>query len=110
MRINSTGHLAGESVPTFSSECLCVGTNRMCPDGICMSVSILGWLRIVADRQGVSSHTVRTKTVMNGVVVSVDEASALRIDFLVSSGSYSGFIAQDPVHVYLKALWRTLKT
>ena len=76
VRMNSIGHLAGVSVSAFPSDCLCVGTSRMCPDGICISVSILGWLLIDADRQGLSSNTGRTKTAMNGVVVFLDEASA----------------------------------
>jgi hypothetical protein len=97
--MNSTGHLTGESASAFSSDCLRVGMNRVCPDGICMRVSILGWLRIVADRKGVSSHNGRTKTAGNGVDVSVDEASAWRIAFLMSSASYSGIVAQDPVHL-----------
>jgi hypothetical protein len=50
MRMSLNGHLAGVSVFAFPSDCLCVGTNRMCPDGICIKVSILGWLRITADR------------------------------------------------------------
>ena len=68
----------------------------MCQDGICISVSILAWLFIDVDRQGVLSHIGRTKTARNGVVVSVDEASVWRIVFLMSFGSYSGLVAQGP--------------
>jgi len=89
MRISSIGHLAGVSVSAVPSDCLYVGTSRMCPDGIYISVSIPEWLLNVTDRHGVSSHTRRTKTAMNGGVVSVDEASAWRIAFLILSGSYS---------------------
>ena len=87
MRISSTGHLAGVSVSAFPLDYLCVGTNRMCPDGICMSVSISGCLHVADDRQGVSLHTGRTRSAKNGVVVPVDEASALRIPFFMSSES-----------------------
>ena len=71
----------------------------MWPARICMSVSILAWPRIVADRQGVSSQTGRTMTARNGVVVFVDEAIACRTVVRMSSGSYSGFATHDLVHL-----------
>ena len=61
------------------------------------SVSRLLWLRIAAEYQGVSSQTGSTMTTKKGVVVSVDEARACRIAFLVSPGSYSGFTVHEPV-------------
>ena len=67
----------------------------MCPVGILMSVTRLRWLRIVVEYHGVSSHNVSTMTTKKGVVISVDEASACRIAFLVSPGSYSGLAVHD---------------
>ncbi len=69
----------------------------MCPIGIWMNVSILLWFRIAAEYHGVSSHTGSTITTKKVVVVSVDEARACRIAFLMSPGSYSGFAVHDPV-------------
>ncbi len=54
-------------------------------------------LRIAKEYQGVSSQTGSTMTTKKGVVVSVDEASARRIAFLMSPGSYSGFAVHEPV-------------
>ena len=67
----------------------------MCLVGIWMSVSKLGWLRIATEYKGVSSQTGSTMTTKKGVVVSVDEARACRIAFLMSLGSYSGFLVHD---------------
>jgi len=95
-RTNSTGHFAGVREVMSLSDCLCAGTNRMCPAGFWMRVSRLVWLRIVAEYQGVSSQTGSTMNPRKGVVVFVDEARACRIAFLMSPGSYSGFAVQDP--------------
>ena len=62
-----------------------------------MSVSRLWWLRIAVEFQGVSSQTKSTMTTKKGVVVSVEDAKALIITFLVSPGSYSGFTVHEPV-------------
>ncbi len=62
-----------------------------------MSVSRLLWLRIDAEYQGVSSQTGSNMTTKKGVVVSVDESRACRIEFLMSTGSYSGFAVHEPV-------------
>ena len=70
----------------------------MCLVGIWMNVSKLGWLRIVAEYHGVFSQTGSTKTNKKGVVVSVDEARAWGITFLMSLGSYSGFAVHDLVY------------
>jgi len=99
ININSTGYMADVTLFAFPSDCLCVGTKCMCPDGICVGVSILGWRRFAADRWDVFYHNGRIKIAKNGVGVSVDEASASRIVFFLFSRSYSGFAAQDPVHM-----------
>ena len=83
MRTSSTGHLAGGREVVSPSVCLWAGTNLMCPVGIWISVSRLRWLRIAAEDHGVSSHTGRTNTTKCDVVVSVEEASAWRIAFLM---------------------------
>ena len=62
-----------------------------------MSVSILWWLRIAAEYQGVSSQTGSTMPTNKGVVVSVKEARACRIPFRMSPESYSGFAVHEPV-------------
>ena len=62
-----------------------------------MSVSKLWWLHIAEEYRGVSSHTESTMITKKGVVVSVDEARACRIAFLMSLGSNSGFAVHDPV-------------
>ena len=69
----------------------------MCPMGIWIIVSMLRWLRIAEEYDGVSSHTGSTKTTRKGVVVSVDEVRAWRIAFLMSPGSYSVFAMHDSV-------------
>ena len=69
----------------------------MCPTEIWMSVSRLLWLRIAAELLGVSSQTGSTMTTKKGVVVSVDEARACIIAFLMSPGSYSGFVVHELV-------------
>ena len=97
MRTSSTGHFAGGRDVVSVSDCLCAGTNRMCPAGIWINVSRLWWLRIAAEYQGVSSQTGSTKTTKKGVVVSVEDARACRIVFLMSPGSYSGFAVHEPV-------------
>jgi hypothetical protein len=71
----------------------------MWPVRICLRVSMLACPRIAADCQGVSSHTGRTRTAKNGVVVLVEEASACMIVVRMSFGSYSGFAMQDRVHL-----------
>ena len=81
----------------------------MCPVGIWITVSRLGWLRIVAEYHGVSSHTGSTSTTKKGAVVSVDEARAWRIAFFMSPGSYSGFAMHDHVNRYMKASWSAPK-
>ncbi len=106
---SSTGHFAGGREVVSLSDCLWAGTNRMCPAGIWMSVSRLWWLRIGAEYQGVSSQTGSTMTIKKGVVVSVEDARACRIVFLMSPGSYSGFAVQEPVNRWLKASWRAPK-
>ncbi len=97
MRTSSTGHLAGVREDVSPFVCLWAGTNRMCPVGIWMSVSMFGWPRIAVDDHGVSSHTESTMTTNSGVVVSVEDARACKIDFLMSPGSYSGFAMHEPV-------------
>ncbi len=97
IRTSSTGHAAGGREVVSPSVCLWDGTNRMCPEGIWMSVSKLGWLRIAAEHQGVSSHTGSTMTTKSGVVVSVEKANACRMAFIMSPGSYSGFAMHEPV-------------
>ena len=57
----------------------------------------VGWLRIVVEYEGVSSQTGSTMPTKKGVVVFVDEATACRIAFLMSPGSYSGFAVHDLV-------------
>ena len=69
----------------------------MCPVGIWMSVFMLEWPRIVVDDHGVSSHTGRAMTTKSGVVVSVEDARACKIVFLMSPGSYFGFEMHEPV-------------
>jgi len=96
MRTSSTSQLAGGREDASLSVSLCAGTNRMCPTGI-WSVSRLIWLRIVAEYQGVSSQMGSTITTKKGVVVSVDEARACRIAFLMSPGSYSRFAVHELV-------------
>ena len=103
MRISSNGHLAGEREVASLSNCLWAGTNRMFPVGIWMSVSRLLLLRIAAEYQGVSSQTGRTMTTKKDVVVSVDEARACRIAFIMSPGSYYGFAVHEHVRRQLKA-------
>ena len=97
MRTSSTGHFAGERDVVSVSDCLCAGTNRMCPAGIWMSASRLWWLCIFVEHQGVSSQTGRTMTTKKGVIVSVEDARACRIAFLITPGSYSGFAVHEPV-------------
>ena len=99
VRTSSTGHLAGVRLWASPFHWLCVGTNRMCPVGIRMRVSLLAWLRIATDCQGVSSHTGRTIIVKNGVVVFVKDASACRTTGLMLYGLYSGFSMHDLVHM-----------
>ena len=103
MRTSSTGYLAGVREVVSPSVCLWAGTNLMWPAGIWIRVSMLGWLRIAAEDHGVSSHTGSTMTTNSGVVVSVEDARAWRIAFLMSPGSYSGFAMHEPVRRYLKA-------
>ena len=62
-----------------------------------MCVSRLLWLRSAAIYQGVSSQTGSTMTTKKGVVVSMEEARACRINFLMSPGSYSGFEVHEHV-------------
>ena len=62
-----------------------------------MRVSRLVWLRIVAEYERVSSQTGSATTTEKGFVVSVDEAMAYRIAFLMSLGSYSGFAVHESV-------------
>ncbi len=97
IRTSSTGHVARGREVVSPSFCLWAGTKRMCPEGIWMSVSKLGWLRIAAKHQGVSSQAGSTITTKSGVVVSVEEANACRLTFLMSPGSYSGFAMQKPI-------------
>jgi len=49
VRISSTGHLAGLRLWGSPFGRLCVVTNRMCPVGIRMSVSMLALARIAVD-------------------------------------------------------------
>ena len=74
-----------------------------------MSVSRLLLLRIAAEYHEVSSQTGSTMTTKKGVVVSVDEARAYRIAFLMSPGSYSGFAVHEPVRRWLNASWSAPK-
>ena len=97
MRTSSTGHLAGVREEMSPSVCLWTGTNLMWPVGIWIRVSMLGWLRIAAEDHGVSSHTGSTMITICGVVVSVEDARACRIAFLMSPGSYSGFAMHEAV-------------
>ncbi len=60
-----------------------------------MSFSRLLWLRIATEYNGVSSQTGSTMTTKKGVVVSVDEARACSIAFLMSPGSYSGLAVSE---------------
>ena len=69
----------------------------MCLVGIWIRVSRLGWLRIATEYHGVSSKTGSTSSAKKGVLAYVDEASAWRIAFLMSPGSYSGFAMNDLV-------------
>ena len=70
----------------------------MCPVGIWIRVSRSGWLRVAAEYHGVSSETGSTRTAKKGVLAYVDEAaSAWRIAFLMSPGSYFGFAMHDHV-------------
>jgi hypothetical protein len=96
-RTSSTGQLAGVRGAVSPFVYLWAGTNCMCPVGIWMSVSMLGWPRISVDEHGVFSHTGSTMTTKSGVVVSVEDARACRIVFLVSPGSYSGLAMHEPV-------------
>ena len=70
---------------------------------------MLPWLLIAAEYYGVSSQTGSTITAQNGVDVLVDDVSACRTAFRMSSGSYSGLKEYDPVQRKLKALWRVPK-
>ena len=97
MRTSSTNHFAGGREVVSLSYCLWAGTNRMCPAGIWVSVSMLWWLRIAAEYQGVSSQAGSTMATKKGVVLSVEEARACRIAFLMSPGSYSGLAVHKPV-------------
>ncbi len=75
-----------------------------------MNISRLWWLLIAAEyHQGVSSQTGSTMTTKKGVVVSVEDARACRIAFLMFPGSYSGFAVHDPVKRQLKASWSAPK-
>ena len=67
MRTNSSGHFAGERTCVASSDCLCAGTNCMCPAGIRMRVDMLRWPHIAAEFHGVSSQTERINTTKKGV-------------------------------------------
>ena len=78
MKTSSTGHFAGERTEVASSDCLCVGTSRMCPVGIRMRVDILWWPQIAAEFHGVSSQTGRIKTTKKEECYDSDEASAWR--------------------------------
>ncbi len=46
-----------------------------------------------------SSQMGSTMAAKKGIVVSMDEASACRIAFLMSHGSYSGFAMYEPVNM-----------
>jgi hypothetical protein len=59
--------------------------------------SKLWWLRIVAEDKGVFFLTGSTMADRNWVVVFVDDTSACRTSFRMSSGTYSGVVVHDPV-------------
>ena len=69
----------------------------MCPVGIWMIASKLGWLRMAADYDDVSSQMGSTRITRHEVFVFVDEARTCRTAFRMSSGSYYGFAMHDPV-------------
>jgi len=100
IKTNSTGHFAGERTCVPSSDCLCVGTNRMCPAGIWMRVEMLWWPRIAAEFHGVSSQTGRIKTTRKEVSGNFEEASAWKTALSISSFSYSGLAIHEPVQRY----------
>ena len=74
----------------------------MCLAGMRVSVDMLAWPLIVVEVHGESSHAGRTITTRNGESLCSDEASAWRMDFNLSYGSYSGFAMQEDVHRYEK--------
>ena len=98
IRTNSAGHFAGERSGVALSECLCAGTNLMCPAGVRVRVHMVWWPRIAAGFHGVSSHTGRVKTTKKGVFVNSEEANAWRAALSMSSGSYSGLAIREPFH------------
>jgi hypothetical protein len=99
MRANSTGHFAGERIEVASSDCLCAGTNRMCPADIRMRDNVLWWPRVAAEFHSVSSRTGRIKIIKQGISLDFKEASAWRTALSMSAGSYSGLAIQGLVHM-----------
>ena len=97
MRTNSTGYFAEERIGVASSDCLCVGTNRVCPAAIRTRVDMLWYPRIAVEFHGVSSHNGRTKTTRKRVSGDYEEARAWRTALSISSGTYSGLAIHEPV-------------
>jgi len=80
-----------------SLDCLCAGTNRICPAGIQIRVHMLWWPRIAAEFHGVFSQPERIKTTRKEEYDDSNKASAWRTALSISSGSYSGLDIQEPV-------------
>ena len=92
VRTNSTGRLIGERLEVAMSDCLCVGTKRMCPVGMWMRVDMLPWPLTAVEFHGVASHTGSIKTTRIGISMHSKEASAWITASSMSSGSYSGLV------------------
>ena len=75
-----------------------------------MRVYIFLLSRMDAEFQGVSSQTGRTSITQSGVLLRSDEANAWRIVFRMSSGSYSGLVMHELVHLSWKEFMTAPKT
>ena len=67
------------------------------------------WPLMTAELHGVSSQTGNIKTIINGVSVHSDEASACRKASSMSFGSYSCLVMQELVQRKIKAFMTTPK-
>ncbi len=75
----------------------------MCPAGIRMRVDMLWWPLRADEFHGVSSQTGKIIATKKGVSRASEETRACRTALSMSSGSYSGLVIHEPVHLYEKA-------
>jgi len=70
----------------MSPDRRCARTNHMWPVGIRMRVDMLLWPRMEAEFHGASSQIGRIETTKNGGLLLLDDASARKTAFSLSSG------------------------